>query len=188
MGKAVEWQSLMAQLLSHLPITVCDPRRPEHDWDKAKAFVPDDNKLTGMQAQIDWELDALEQVDVICFFFDVDTNSPVSLLELGLWAHSKKVVVCCDDRYHKHPNVKLTCERYGVPLTSSFKDLAEKVEKMLVDKGMKLDSKGNLIGDNVHKRKPKPHQTSEAQLEADKAALHKQVDELKAMLATQSKM
>jgi len=188
MGKAVKWQSLMAQLLSDLPITVCDPRRPGKDWNPAMARVPDHNKLTGMRAQIDWELDAQDQADVICFFFDVDTNSPVSLLELGLFAKSKKVVVCCDDRYHKWDNVQITCERYGIPHVDTFAKLELEVRNMLKKQGMVLDGNGDLIGPNVHKPKPKSHQNSEAQLEADKIALQKQVDELKAMLATQSKM
>lgn len=41
----------------------------------------------------------LEQVDVICFFFDVMIKSPVSLLELGLWAGSGKVVVCYGEEH-----------------------------------------------------------------------------------------
>jgi len=138
MGKAVKWQSLMAQLLSDLPITVCDPRRPNRDWNPAMARVPDEAGLTGMQAQIDWELDAQDQADVICFFFDVDTNSPVSLLELGLFAKSKKVVVCCDARYHKWDNVKATCERYKIPFAETFEEFVPKVRKMLEEKGLEL--------------------------------------------------
>jgi len=157
MGKAVKWQSLMAQLLSDLPITVCDPRRPDRDWDPAMARVKDNNGLTGMRAQIDWELDAQDQADVICFFFDVDTNSPVSLLELGLFAKSKKVVVCCDARYHKWDNVQITCERYGIPHVETFAKLELEVRKMLKKQGMVLDGNGDLIEKNVHKPKPKSH-------------------------------
>ena len=138
MGNAVNWQPLMANHLRDLPITVCDPRRPDNDWNPAMARVPDDNGLTGMQAQIDWELNAQDRVTVICFFFDVDTNSPVSRLELGLFAKSNKVVVCCDDRYHKWDNVKATCERYKIPFAKTFEEFVPKVRNMLGEKGLKL--------------------------------------------------
>jgi len=160
MGDAIDWQPLMAARLSHLPITVCNPRRPKpYNWNPALANVPDDTdaKLTPLQAQIDWELDALEQATVICFFFDVWTKSPVSLLELGLWASSKKLVVCCGQSYHKSGNVKRTCERYNIPFVETFEQLVGKVEDKLAEKGMKLDSNGDLIGPNVHETKEKPH-------------------------------
>lgn len=183
LGKAIDWQPLMATLLSPLPITVCNPRRPNFEWDPTISQQAKDEKL---REQIEWELDALEQADVILFFFDVDTNSPVTLLELGLWAPSGKAVVCCGQQYHRSGNVDIVCERYGVPRVETLKDLVPKVKEMLVQKGMKLDDNGDLIGENVHVTKEKPK--SKLKLEEEKAELQRQVDALKAMLAAQSKM
>ena len=45
--------------------------------------------------QVNWELDALEVADWIVVYFDPDTQSPISMLELGLHAKSDKVIVCC---------------------------------------------------------------------------------------------
>jgi hypothetical protein len=180
MGKAVNWQPLMVDLLGPLPITVCNPRKGK--WDQT---ITQQAKDAFFKQQVVWELGALEQADVICFFFDVLTKSPVSLLELGLWAASGKVVVCCGDAYWKSGNVHLTCERYGVPYVKTFNDLVPKVKEMLELKGMKLDANGDLIGDNTHVTKEKPK--TKTQLEAEKAELQKQVDELRAQREVNNK-
>jgi hypothetical protein len=141
MGNAVQWQGLLATMLSPLPITVTNPRRGE--WDPA---ATQEAKNDAFRHQVEWELSALEKVDVICFFFDVNTKSPVTLLELGLWAHSGKVVVCCDRRFWRAGNVHIVCERYNIPYVESFGELVPAVTRMLGEKGMQLDENGNLVG------------------------------------------
>lgn len=135
MGKAVQWQRLMATYLSDLPITVNNPRRGH--WDPN---VTKEAKDADFRHQVEWELSALEKADVICFFFDATTISPVTMMELGLWAKSKKVVVCCDKRFWRSGNIHLVCERYGVPFVETFMDLVPAIKKMLEEKGMKLDT------------------------------------------------
>jgi hypothetical protein len=164
-----------------LPITVCNPRKGS--WDQS---ITQQAKDEFFKQQVVWELDALEQADVICFFFDTETKSPVSLLELGLWTASDKVVVCCGEAYWKSGNVHLTCDRYGVKCVETFAELVPEVEKMLKAKGMKLDDNGDLIGENIHVQKEKPKKKT--QLEAEKADLQRQVDDLLAKLAVQSNM
>jgi hypothetical protein len=194
MGAAVNWQRLMVTQLNHLPITVCNPRKGK--WDQSITQQAEDKFF---KQQVDWELDALEQADVICFFFDTETKSPVSLLELGLWSASDKVVVCCGEEYWKAGNVQLTCKRYGITCVEKFEQLVPLVEEMLIEKGMKLD-KGNLIGENIHVPKEKPKKKTQleaekaqlkaknAQLEAEKADLQKEVCDLLAKLAIQPEM
>jgi len=176
MGKAVQWQNRMATMLSDLPITVCNPRKGQ--WNSA---VTPEAKHQDFRDQVSWELAGLEQADVIIFFFDVATKSPVSLLELGLWAGSDRVIVCCNDKFWRQGNVKITCERYGVPMVGSFAELVPAVKDMLYAKGMRLDENGDLIGPNVHVRKEKPKK--KAELEADKAELQREVASLRAQLA-----
>ncbi|OWY49396.1 hypothetical protein AALT_g11064 [Alternaria alternata] len=178
MGGAVNWQPLVATMLNHLPITVCNPRKGS--WDQN---IKQQAKDELFEQQVVWELGALEQADVICFFFDTETKSPVSLLELGVWSGSDKVVVCCGDAYWKSGNVHLTCDRYGVPRVRDLPELVTFVEDMLKEKGMKLDNKGNLIGENVHVPKAKPKKRT--QLEAEIAVLEEQVEYLEAKLAAQ---
>jgi hypothetical protein len=143
MGAAVQWQKQLALLLSPLPITVNNPRRGH--WDPA---ATQEAKNDAFRHQVEWELSALEKADVVCFFFDVNTKSPVTLLELGLWAHSGKVVVCCDKRYWRSGNVHIVCERYGIPYVESFAELVPEVTRMLGEKGMQLDENGDLVGSN----------------------------------------
>jgi hypothetical protein len=139
MGRAVQWQKLMAQSLSDLPITILNPRRG--NWDPN---VTPEAKDKAFAAQVVWELEALHSATVICFFFDVTTMSPITLLELGLWAQSRKIVVCCGEKYWRNGNVEIVCKRYGVPFVKNFEDLVPEVRKMLVEKGMKLNSNGDL--------------------------------------------
>lgn len=134
MGKAVQWQKHMASLLAPLPITVNNPRRGH--WDPT---ATQEAKNEAFAHQVKWELSALEKADVIAFFFDAATISPVTMMELGLWAKSGKVVVCCDKRFWRAGNVHLVCERYGVPFVERFEDLVVKVEEMLVERGMKVE-------------------------------------------------
>lgn len=145
MGAAVQWQKLLADHLSDLPITVLNPRRG--NWDPND--IPKASNQ-GFQDQVIWELKALERATVICFFFDVTTRSPVTLLELGLWAASKKVIVCCNEQYWRSGNVKLVCDRYGIEYHSTFKDFVPNVRKMLKNKmGNDYDEEtGNIKGVN----------------------------------------
>jgi hypothetical protein len=140
MGKAIQWQQRMVDYLEDYPITVCNPRRG--NWDPK---VNPSEKDKAFQLQVKWELSALENVSVICFFFDRATKSPVTMLELGLWAKSGKVVVCCADEFHKAGNVHITCRRYGIPFVKDFKDLVPLVKSMLSEKGLKLNDNNDVI-------------------------------------------
>lgn len=148
MGKAVQWQKQMVTRLSHLPITVNNPRRGH--WDPN---ATQEAKNEEFRIQVEWELGALEQADVICFFFDVNTMSPVTMLELGIWAASGKIIVCCNKKFWRAGNVHIVCDRYNIPCVDTFAELPAAVEAMLKDKGMKLDSNGDLIGPNVYEKK-----------------------------------
>lgn len=83
------------------------------------------------EIQVVWELSALEKADLICFFFDVNTISPVSMMELRLWARSRKVVVCCDSRFWRSADIHLVCGRYNVPCVECFDDLMNLIKKRL---------------------------------------------------------
>lgn len=134
MGAAIQWQPLLANYLCDLPLTLCNPRRGA--WDQS---ITPSAKTAAFRTQVEWELDALTRVSVITFFFDHATMSPVTMCELGLWAHSEKVVVCCDRRFWKSGNVELVCERYGVPLVDSFAEMVPLVKAKLRTKGMVVE-------------------------------------------------
>jgi hypothetical protein len=47
-------------------------------------------------------------------YFDPATKSPISLLELGLFAKTGKLIVCCSEGFWRKGNVDIVCKRYGV--------------------------------------------------------------------------
>lgn len=140
MGKAIQWQKQITKQLQDLPITICNPRRGF--WDPT--VTPEEKDLS-FQTQVKWELGALESASLICFFFDTNTKSPVTMLELGLWARSRKVIVCCNKKFHRAGNVHITCRRYGVPFVQSFEELVPLVRKTLWEQGLRKNEEGKLV-------------------------------------------
>ena len=45
-----------------------------------------------------------------------NSKSPISLMELGLFAKEHKVIVFCPPTFYRFDNVKMVCKRYNVPL------------------------------------------------------------------------
>jgi hypothetical protein len=134
MGKAINWQLAVSVALSDLPITILNPRRD--DWDSG--WVQDITNAQFKQ-QVDWEMDHLNNADVIALFLEPGTMSPISLLELGMHAASGKVVVCCPDGFWRRGNVQIVCHRYGIKLVETKEELiAEvkaKLQKCIQEKG-----------------------------------------------------
>ena len=85
-----------------------------------------------------------EKADVIAFHFAPDTDAPVSLLELGMYAGlgrgvgvgagGKSIVVCCHPKFKKRGNVQMVCKKYEIELVESLEDLEREVRKRLQEK------------------------------------------------------
>jgi hypothetical protein len=127
MGLAEPWQERVERALADLPITILNPRRDE--WDSSW-----EQSITNRQfrEQVEWELDAQERADVIAMYFAPSTKAPITLLELGLFAASGKVIVCCPPGYWRRGNVEVVCARYRVPLGESLAELVAMVRDRLV--------------------------------------------------------
>jgi hypothetical protein len=113
MGAADDWQRELIGDLSKFPVDVFNPRRS--DWNSD--WGPDSDEVKN---QIAWELDAMEQADLIAMYFDPHTKSPITLLELGLWARSGKLFVCIPTGYWRRTNVIETCRKYNVKYVESY--------------------------------------------------------------------
>ena len=113
MGTAPDWQRLASHQLLSTWGTILNPRRDDCDnsWLQTIENVP-------FRKQVEWELHALELCDVALFYFAPNTQSPISLMELGLFHH--KAVVCCPEGFWRKGNVDIVCKRYGTPLTTSL--------------------------------------------------------------------
>jgi hypothetical protein len=122
MGAAPEWQGAFGRAFADCDdLTLLNPRRD--DWDSSWRQRMDDPRFRG---QVEWELEGQERADVIAMYFALETKAPITLLELGLFARSGKVVVGCPEGYWRLGNVEVVCQRYGVPLVGTLDALIER--------------------------------------------------------------
>jgi hypothetical protein len=129
-GRATTWQTLLGETLSAHPITILNPRRP--DWDSSWVMDISDPQF---REQVEWELDMLEAADVVALYLAPDSQAPISLLELGLFARTGKVIVGCPEGYWRRGNVQIVCRRFGIELVDSLEDLVEAVQRKVIALG-----------------------------------------------------
>jgi len=132
MGGAPDWQAAMIRALSDMDVVILNPRRP--DWNpawKPEASEPE------FRRQVEWELAALEASDVIVMYFAPGTQSPISLLEMGLHARSGKLIVLAPDGFWRKGNVDITAEAYGVHQVQTMEELTAAVRDAFVEAATK---------------------------------------------------
>ena len=136
MGEAEDWQTKLVQASRKLTASLTDfdnllvlnPRRDEWDasWPQDKTFAP-------FRDQVTWELEAQERADVIAMHFVPETKSPITLLELGLFA-DERLVVYCPEGYWRKGNVDIVCDRYQVTQAQSWGDFEQKIRAKIRSK------------------------------------------------------
>jgi hypothetical protein len=116
MGSAENWQDKVISS-NKLMVNFYNPRRDNWDcsWEQ-------DINNPHFYEQVTWELDMLDKADIILMYFDPNTKSPISLLELGLYAcgGSKSIIVCCPDGFWRKGNVDIVCQRYRIPMFTNL--------------------------------------------------------------------
>lgn len=123
MGKACDWQTVLKNKLTGVYVQLLNPRRD--DWDNSWEQSIENEKFC---EQVEWELGGIEDADLVIFYFDKQTQSPITLLELGIAAASKSnVVVCCPDGFWRKGNVDIVCHRYEITVLDTLDELAEYV-------------------------------------------------------------
>lgn len=116
MGNAEDWQKNVVQHFeSFQNVVFYNPKRDS--WDSSWKQCQTD---TNFNCQVNWELDHLDRSDVIFMNFLPETRSPISLLELGLYASSGKMIVCCPEGFWRKGNVEIVCTKYNVPMYENF--------------------------------------------------------------------
>ncbi|UPX15941.1 uncharacterized protein EKO05_0006371 [Ascochyta rabiei] len=126
---ANDWQTSLARSLVDLPVTVINPRCDA--WDST--WVEDASDLR-FKEQVEWEMDYAKLADVIAFYFKPGTLTPITLLELGMYAGTGKAVVCCPKGFYKRGNVQIVCARYGIELLETLEELESAIRKRMTDK------------------------------------------------------
>ena len=130
-GKGIQWQREVVKELEKYPGILLNPRRDS--W--AAPLAPKQ-----LQIQINWELDGLEQSELILLFLAPGSKSPITLLELGLFAKDKHIVVCCPEGFWRKSTVDAVCRRYsrrrvgygvGIEQVATLKALCNRAKKFL---------------------------------------------------------
>jgi hypothetical protein len=128
LNTASRWQDKIKEELKSYDIAIYNPRR--NDWDNSiKQTILD----TRFREQVDWELNAIQAASLVIFYFDPNTKSPISLLELGLCAAKRNVVVSCPTGFWRKGNVEMVCHRFKIPIVNSLDDLISRIKLILHD-------------------------------------------------------
>ncbi|KLI99906.1 nucleoside 2-deoxyribosyltransferase domain-containing protein [Luteimonas sp. FCS-9] len=126
MGRAGDWQQQVQDALADLDVVLLNPRRA--DWNPAWRPEADEPEF---RRQVEWELEALERADLVLMYFAPGTQSPITLLEFGLYARSGKLLLAAPAGYFRKGNLDITAERYGVPRVETLPALIEAVRTRL---------------------------------------------------------
>lgn len=127
MGKASNWQDTFTEALADLDGTILNPRRD--GWDSSWEQSISNPKF---KEQVIWELDMLTKANYIALYFDPNTKSPISLLELGLFSNTKKLIVCCPEGFWRKGNVDITCEYYNILQVNTLEELISQTRKKII--------------------------------------------------------
>lgn len=124
---SVDWQTkFITEFESVKRVAFINPRRDT--WDNSWVQSYDNPQF---YQQVNWELKALESSDIIVMYLDPATKAPISLMELGLHAKSKKLIVCCPDGFFRKGNVDIVCQYYNIPLVDNLDELVKYTKDVL---------------------------------------------------------
>jgi hypothetical protein len=108
--------------MDDLDIVIFNPLRDTFDASMVQSIHNPEFK-----EQVVWELDALDSADVILMYFVPGSKSPISLLELGLYARTNKLIVYCPPGFWRKGNVDVVCERFNVPVFTGVEDALQAI-------------------------------------------------------------
>lgn len=127
MGVAEQWQERLAKMLEDVNCTLLNPRRD--DWDSSWVQSIDNPQFN---EQVNWELQGLETAHIVVFYFDPNTKSPITMMELGYVSNRIcEVVVCCPEGFWRKGNVDIMCKREGMVTVNSLEEIADYVKEVL---------------------------------------------------------
>lgn len=129
MGKAEMWQERLAANVADIEdVVLFNPRRD--DWDSS--WKQDPTPGTQFHEQVSWELEHIRKADLVVFYFDPNTQSPITLMELGFVIGSgMQALVCCPDGYFRKGNVVITSELTRTPVFNTFEELLRELRHKL---------------------------------------------------------
>lgn len=130
MGAAEDWQPLVTKSIEHLPATglIFNPRRLDFQKDAVQSIYN-----TYFKEQVDWELDHIDSCNLVFMYFDPNSKSPISLLELGIILASNPhcLIVCCPEGFWRKGNVDITCSRANVKVYTNLDDAIQALKNRI---------------------------------------------------------
>lgn len=111
-GTSDDWQKKLSERLKEIwppdmDINVFNPRRTI--WDQNSSVIDRIN-------QIKWEHYHLDRSEIIVMNILEDSKSPISLMEIGMYADSGNLLVFCPKSFYRYENVLCVCQKYDIPL------------------------------------------------------------------------
>lgn len=136
MDTAEKWQDRILENFKDFDnIVLLNPRRDA--WDST---IEQSVSNPEFYKQVDWEFQGLHTADIIALYFDPNTKSPITLLELGLMAATySNIVVCCPEGFWRKGNVEYICQQYDIPLTESFDEFCASILETVRDYDIRID-------------------------------------------------
>lgn len=134
MDQAEHWQAKYIQAMDAPNIVFLNPR---HEcWD---CSVNESIKDAKFREQVEWELKMISKANVVVMYFDPDTQSAITLLELGLlcgkrharYTTEQDLLIACPTLYWKRGNVEMMCDMYQIPLYNCLDELIENSKKLI---------------------------------------------------------
>ncbi len=121
MGVARDWQTEMIERIEDHASVIYNPRRA--DWNSSWV---QSIEHADFNVQVNWELEMIEEADIVVIYFEESTKSPITLMELGFVAATKpeNVIVCCPEDFWRKGNVDIMCERQGIEIISGDDPIA----------------------------------------------------------------
>ena len=127
MGDSENWQDKIIKDLQEYSVNIISPRRD--DWDNSWKQEYGDPHF---YQQVTWELSGLNRSDIILFNFLENSKSPITMLELGLFAGGPATkLVCCPDGFYRKGNIDIVCSAFKIPVYSSYEDMLSKLKLLL---------------------------------------------------------
>lgn len=127
MGNSDDWQLYASEQLSEVLSVIYNPRRDE--WDSSWTQEIDSPQFN---VQVNWELEHIENCDIVLMYIGPESKSPISLLELGFIAGRTpdKLHVCCPEGFYRKGNVDVVCNRYGVRTYETLDIMIQNIKEL----------------------------------------------------------
>lgn len=129
MGKAENWQERLERELEEHNVIIYNPRRD--DWDSS--WVQDISNPQ-FKEQVEWELDHINDSDLVLFYFDPNGPAPITLMELGyVIGNEQWCLVCCPEGYWRRGNVQVMTQKHVVPMVDDIESFIAAAKRMVIE-------------------------------------------------------